>query len=221
MIRTEEDIAAALIELQRLDPRLEAVLQAAGTVPLRRMRTGLPGLAATIVAQQVSTHSAAAIFERLEREVDLEDPRAVAAASPESYRRAGLSAAKERTIRAIGAALGTGELDLARVAGADSEAAVAELVRLPGIGRWTAECHLLFAHGHPDVFPAGDLALQVAFAHAFALAERPKEKALALAAERWRPHRAVAARLLWSYHHAVFRRDAAPALRESPQSGIG
>lgn len=220
MIRTDQDVTLALAELLRIDGRLEGVLAVAGTVPLRRTRTGLPGLAATVVGQQVSTRSAAAIFARLEREVDLGDPASLALAAPESYRRAGLSAAKERTIRAIGAAMAEGRLDVARLADMEAEGAIAELTALPGIGRWTAECHLLFAHGHPDVFPAGDLALQVAVSHAFGRPERAKERALAAEAALWRPHRAVAARLFWSYHASAFRREGAPGAPPSPQAAL-
>jgi DNA-3-methyladenine glycosylase II len=80
-----------------------------------------------------------------------------------------------------------------------------------GIGRWTAEVYLLFALAHPDVFPAGDLALKEAARLAFALPERPSEKALVAMAEPWAPHRSAAARLLWAYYAAVKRGDATPA----------
>jgi DNA-3-methyladenine glycosylase II len=117
-------------------------------------------------------------------------------------------------VRAIGEAVATGALDFNRLERLAAPDAIAEMVAVHGIGRWTAECHLLFALGHPDVFPAGDLALQVAVAHALALPERPKEKPLAALAAHWSPHRATAARLFWSYYHALTRRDAAPALAE-------
>ncbi|MFD2236698.1 DNA-3-methyladenine glycosylase family protein [Aureimonas populi] len=211
MIRDENDIAAALVALEAADPRLGPVIARAGTVPLRRSAGGLGGLCATIVAQQVSRASADAIFARLSAAVDLSDHRALLAATDETLVAAGLSRAKQRTLRAIAAAVADGRLDLAGLAQAEAGAAIGEMTAVHGIGPWTAECHLLFAHGHPDVFPAGDLALQIAVAHGLGLAERPKEKALRREAERWAPHRAVAARLFWAYYHAITNRDAAPA----------
>lgn len=210
MIRDENDIRTALDELRKADPRLVRVVEIAGEVPLRLSAPGLPGLCATIVAQQVSRASADAIFARLAAAVDLADPRALLAAGEDTLRAAGLSRPKQRTLLAIASAAAEGRLDFTRIARAEAPAAMAELTAVHGIGLWTAECHLLFAHGHPDIFPAGDLALQIAVAHAFALPERPKEKTLRALAEPWSPHRAVAARLFWAYYHAVTRRQAAP-----------
>ncbi|WP_062204228.1 DNA-3-methyladenine glycosylase [Aureimonas sp. AU12] len=209
-LRTEADIAEALEALRRADPRLEPVILMAGTLPLRRLAPGLPGLLRTIMGQQVSTASADAIFARLEAEIDLTDPEALLTAPDEAFRRAGLSRAKHRTALAIAQAMMEGRLDLAGIEEAESHEAVSALVAVHGIGRWTAECHLLFAAGHPDIFPAGDLALQVAVAHAFALPERVKEKPLAAMAELWSPARSVAARLFWAYYRSLTRRDGAP-----------
>jgi DNA-3-methyladenine glycosylase II len=83
--------------------------------------------------------------------------------------------------------------------------AIAHLTRVKGIGRWTAEVYLLFALGHPDIFPAGDLALKEGARLAFGLAERPAERELAARAEDWRPHRSAAARVLWAYYAAIKR----------------
>ncbi|GGE14005.1 DNA-3-methyladenine glycosidase [Aureimonas endophytica] len=211
MIATEADIARGLEALLELDPRLTKVVEIAGEVPLRRSTPGLVGLVATVIGQQVSTASARAILGRFAALVDLRDPRAILAADDATFRAAGLSRGKERTVIAIAEAVRDGRLDLARIDGAAPAEAVGELKSLHGIGVWTAECYLLFAAGHPDIFPAGDLALQVAVGHAFDLAGRPKEKAVAEMAEAWSPHRSVAARLFWKYYHEVTRRDAAPA----------
>jgi DNA-3-methyladenine glycosylase II len=80
--------------------------------------------------------------------------------------------------------------------------ATAALVTLKGIGPWTAESYLLFCVGHPDVFPAGDLALQIAVQDGLGLAERPADKDLRRIAEAWSPWRAVAARLFWAHYKA-------------------
>ena len=86
-------------------------------------------------------------------------------------------------------------------------------MRIPGIGPWTAELYLLFAAGHPDIFPGRDVALQSAVAQAFGLAQRPGEKALILLAEPWKPWRGVAARLFWAYYRAIKGREGAPDTR--------
>lgn len=211
MIRSQDDIQAGLLALAALDARLLPVIAAAGAVPLRRGAGGLRGLVFTVVGQQVSRASAEAIFRRLSACVDLDDPHAIRLAGDDALRGAGLSGAKMRALRAIAGAATVGTLDLDRVAGAKAGEAIAELVAVPGIGPWTAECHLLFSIGHPDVFPAGDLALQVAVAHAFACSARLSEKALRATAEGWAPHRSVAARLFWAYYAVLVRRDGVPA----------
>ena len=211
MIGSKEDIARGLARLAALDARLAPVIARAGAVPLRQGRRGLRGLVFTVVGQQVSRASAEAICGRLAVSVDLESPRALLQASDDALRRAGLSGAKVRALRAIAAAALSGTLDFERVAGAPATEAIAELVAVRGVGPWTAESYLLFSLGHPDVFPAGDLALQVAVAHAFALPGRPTEKGLRSLAEVWAPHRSVAARLFWAYYAALLRRDGAPA----------
>ncbi|KQQ79002.1 DNA-3-methyladenine glycosylase [Aureimonas sp. Leaf324] len=210
MIRTQGDVERDLAALLVLDARLRPIAAKASTVPLRPGSPGLDGLVATVVAQQVSRASATAILGRLARLVDLSDADALANASDETLREAGLSAAKMRTLRAVAVAILRGDLALDRVALMPADEAVAALVALPGIGRWTAECHLLFGVGHPDIFPAGDLALRIAVGRGLGLGERPHERAVAQAAAAWSPHRSVAARLFWAYYAALLRRDAAP-----------
>ena len=193
-----------------MDGRLAPVIERAGALPLRAGDPGLPGLAATLMGQQVSRASAMAITGRLAGMVDLNDAPSILGLDDAGFRTAGLSRAKERALLAIASAVITGTLDFDRVAASDSAAAIAELTSVPGIGPWTAECYLLFCLGRDDVFPAGDLALQVAVAHAFGMDERPRDKPLRAMAEFWSPHRSVAARLFWGYYAAVTRRDATP-----------
>jgi DNA-3-methyladenine glycosylase II len=208
MIRTQDDLDQALALLVAADPQLAPVAERAGPLPLRAMPAGLRGLAATIIGQQVSRASAAAIFARFEREVDLNDPAAILRADETAFRRAGLSLTKHRTMLAIAEAIASGHLDFERISRSPADAAVAEMTAVRGIGRWTAESYLLFSLGHRDVFPAGDLALQVAVADALGHESRLREKALQGLAERWRPARAVAARLFWAYYATLVRRDA-------------
>lgn len=205
-ISTLADLGQGLDALCRLDPRLEAVRAAAPEVPLRRAEPGFASLVSIVIGQQVSTASAAAIYARFATLLDPMTPDAVLAAEDTVFREAGFSGAKVRTVRALAQAVHDG-LDLDHICNLDAEHAIRLLTKVSGIGPWTAESYLLFAAGHPDVFPAGDVALQAAVAHAFSLAQRPSDKALRLIAEPWSPWRAVAARLFWSYYRVMRSRD--------------
>lgn len=204
-----DDIAAGLEELCVLDPRLRSIRAVAGDVPLRLSRPGFGSLASIIVAQQVSRASADAIFGRLAGLVDPLTPAGVLAAGEDIFRQAGLSRPKQRTLLALANAVNEG-LDLDHLCSLEAGEAIDRLIAVSGIGPWTAQCYLLFSAGHPDIFPARDVALQNAVGHALAIAPRPGEKALVELAESWAPWRAVAARLFWAYYHQTSGRDAAP-----------
>ncbi len=150
----------------------------------------------------LSVASAEAIWRKLERELGDVTVESFLAASPEQLRAAGLSGGKVRTLTAAAEAAAAG-LDLAALADAPPEEAVRVLTALPGIGIWTAEIFLLFCARHADVFPAGDLALQVAAMEGLALPARPKEKDMRAMAAAWAPWRGVAAKLFWAYYKAV------------------
>lgn len=216
-IETLDDIAEGLDALGRLDPRLAAVIAAAGEVPLRRVTPGFASMAGIIAAQQVSRASADAMMARLAALVDPLEAAGVLAAGEPALRAAGLSRAKQRALLALAEAVEGGGLDLSRLAAAEAEEATARLTALPGIGPWTAQIYLLTCAGHPDIFPARDVALQGAVGAALGIAPRPGAAALDGIAESWAPWRSVAARLFWAYWHHLRGRDAAPA----PFAGIG
>jgi len=208
-ISTLDDIAGALDALCAADPRLVAVRAMAGEVPLRRSPPGFASLASIIVAQQVSRASADAIFSRLVALADPLTPAVLLAADDALYRQAGLSRPKQRALLSVSQAVLDG-LDLQGLCDLDAEEAIARMTTVAGIGRWTAEVYLLSAAGHPDVFPARDVALQSAVGHALGLDPRPGEKQLAAIAESWRPHRGVASRLFWAYYRELKGREGAP-----------
>lgn len=208
-ITSLNDIAAGLDALCDIDPRLETVRAFARDVPLRLSEPGFASLASIIVSQQVSRASADAIFGRLIKLLDPLTPEAILGAGEDVFREAGLSRPKQRGLLAVAGAVADG-LDLHHLCSLDADEAIAELTAVPGIGPWTAECYLLFAAGHPDVFPARDVALQSAVGHALSIDPRPAEKKLILLAESWAPWRGVAARLFWSYYRELKGRDAAP-----------
>jgi len=201
---------AALAALAGRDPVLRDLLAAGPPPALRRRPAGFEGLAAVVTGQQVSTASAAAIWGRVRTGLGRVDAATVAAASDAELKAFGLSTPKVRTLRALAEAVGAGSLDLDTLSDLPAEAAHAALVRVHGIGPWTADVYLLFYLGHADAFPAGDLALQEAARAAYGLAARPDARALAGLAEAWRPWRGAAAHLLWAHYRVLKARDGAP-----------
>jgi len=205
-----EDITEGVAALQHADPRLSAVVLQAGDIPLRLSEPGFASLVSIVVSQQVSRASADAILGRLLSLVDPLDAAGIRAGGEEALRAAGLSRPKQKTVLALADAVLDDGLDLAALALLDGDDAMARLTALHGIGPWTAEVYLLFCAGHPDVFPAHDVALQSAVGHALGIAPRPGAKALYRLAESWAPWRGVAARLFWAYYREMRGRDAAP-----------
>ena len=105
-------------------------------------------------------------------------------------------------------------LDLVALGDLDAAQAHARLIAVNGIGPWTADLFLLFCLGHPDAFPSGDLALQEAARLAFGMKKRPDAQKLEKIAERWRPWRGVAARMLWAYYAVAKKRAGVVTLAE-------
>src|SRR6516225_9753191 len=152
----------------------------------------------------------AAIWARLAAAFDPFEPQAIIRARASKLARLGLSAPKIRALKEIARAVASERLALTSLAAVEAEAAHAALTAVHGIGPWTADIYLLSCLGHADAWPAGDLALQEAARLAFALPERPSAKEMVALAEIWRPLRAVAARVLWTYYRAVKGREGAP-----------
>ena len=196
--------------LARADPVMKRLVGLGARPPLRKRDPGFEGLAGIIVSQQLSTASANAIWTRTKAFFSVFSPDIVAEASDADFRAAGLSAPKIRTLRAIAAAIRDGALPLDRLGDLEADEAHALLTGVKGIGPWTADIYLLFCLGHPDAFPAGDLALQEAARLAYDLERRPTDKELVALAERWRPWRGVAAKVLWAYYHIAKSREGAP-----------
>jgi DNA-3-methyladenine glycosylase II len=218
-IHTEADLDLALASLAKADPRFAQALALAGRPPLRRRADGFAGLASIVVSQQLSTASAKAIWERLNAAFQPFDHTAVQRARPAKLARAGLSAAKIRTLKAVAKAIDRGELDLPGLVHRPADEAHAILTALHGIGPWTADIYLLFCLGHADAWPAGDLALQEATRLLLALDARPSAKEMGPLAEAWRPWRGAAACMLWNYYRAAKQRDVQPIKQVRSKNG--
>jgi len=220
-LHTDADLQEGLRHLLAADPRLVPVAETAGAFALRRREAGFAGLCAIVMSQQLSTASAGAIWQRFSAAFDPFHHDSVRRARADRLARLGLSTPKIRTVKALGHALARGEIDLDRLAEMPADEAHAALVKLHGIGPWTADIYLLFCLGHADAWPAGDLALQEAARIALRLRQRPDAKKIARIAEAWRPWRGVAAHLLWAYYKAVKRRDAVPVGPSQRTAGQG
>ncbi|WP_439572328.1 DNA-3-methyladenine glycosylase family protein [Phreatobacter sp.] len=201
-IDSEADLDAALRALGQACPLMAGLHAQLGAPPLRRRPPGLAGLAHIVVFQQISTGAARVLWARMEQVFGAITAERLAGASDEDYRAAGQSRPKVRTLRAVAEAVRDGSLDLDTLAAMEADAAHALLVKVKGIGPWTADVYLLSCLGHADAWPAGDIALQQAAADLLGLGARPDAKAMAAIGERWRPFRAVAARLLWAAYGA-------------------
>lgn len=212
LLDSAENLEAGLHALRARDPDMARLVREGVMPPLRKRDPGLAGLLSIIVAQQVSTASAAAIWGRFAAAFPGMSAELLASACDEDLRRPGLSRPKIRTIRAVATAISDGTLPLDTLHMLPGDEAHRLMIAVSGIGPWTADIYLLFCLGHPDVFPAGDLALQEAARIALGLPARPNAREMAAIAERWRPWRGVAAGVLWAYYRHLKSRDGAPVL---------
>jgi DNA-3-methyladenine glycosylase II len=194
-------IKSGLDAIAANDSRIAHALELAGYPEPRLRPTGYATLLRTIVGQQVSVAAANSMWRKLEAHLG-EDiaPDALLASDFDQLRACGLSRQKQGYARSLCELVVTGALDLQNLP-ADDEAAIADLTRIKGIGRWSAEIYLLFAEGRADIWPAGDLAVQAGLHKLLGLEARPSEKETRALAEAWRPHRGAAAIFTWHVYN--------------------
>ncbi|MFL6735203.1 MAG: DNA-3-methyladenine glycosylase family protein [Sphingomicrobium sp.] len=204
MVRTVDTLRVAIDHLAGREPAFAALVERHGPPEPRSSEPGAHTLLRTIVGQQVSVAAARSMWAKLETAYGSPpNLRAILRASDEELRLAGLSRQKAGYARSLADLVLTGQLDLDNLPANDEEA-IELLTRIKGIGRWSAEIYLLFAEGRPDVWPAGDLAVQISVGRLLGLDGKPTEKSLRELAEPWRPHRGAAAILAWhDYNSAV------------------
>ena len=203
-VLTLNSLRVAVGQLAERDPDLGAVVARFGAPPLWDRVTGFATLVHIILEQQVSLASARAAFDRLTEAVDPLAPAAFLRLGDAELLAIGFSRQKARYARELAAAVLDGSLDLDGLAALDDGEARDALLAQSGIGPWTATIYLLMCLRRPDVWPAGDIALQQAVAEVKALPGRPDPSRMDELAEPWRPWRAVAARILW--HHYLSSR---------------
>ena len=191
------ELCESLALIAEKEPEIARALELAGYPEPRLRPTGYITLLRTIVGQQVSVAAAASVWARLEALLGADiPPDALLASDFDALRGCGLSRQKQGYARSLCELVVGGTLDLDSLP-ADDEEAIAELTRIKGIGRWSAEIYLLFAEGRRDIWPAGDLGVQAGLHRIFSLSERPDEKQARAMAEGWRPHRGAIAIFTW------------------------
>jgi len=192
---------AALDILATRDPAIATLIAQLG-YPGPRLRTrGYETLFRTIVGQQVSVAAAASVWAKLEAALGAGcPPEALLTSDPDLLRACGLSRQKQSYARSLAERVTSGALDLHNLP-EDDEQAIAALVAVKGIGRWSAEIYLLFAEARHDIWPAGDLAIQIAVGRIRGLPERPSERETRAIAEAWRPHRSAMALMAWHHYN--------------------
>lgn len=211
ILASEKHVARGAVALARQCNVMAALYRSNGAPPLRTFDANFSGIAQIIVGQQLSTASANAIWSRVKTGVTPFDALTLLSQTDTALAAYGLSSAKIKTLKALADAVAANKIDVEALSALPDDDIIVQLTSLHGIGPWTADIYLLFALRRADAFAPGDLALQLAAQRLFALNERPTPKDLTMLAERWRPWRAIAARLLWAEYGRA--RSEKPAKR--------
>lgn len=195
-----DTIRSSLDAVSAQDSRVAQAVKLVGYPEPRVRSKGYRTLLRTIVGQQVSVAAAASVWNKLEAELGEEIlPDQLLARDFDTLRGCGLSRQKQGYARSLCELVASGELNLDSLSD-DDEEAIGELTKIKGIGRWSAEIYLLFAEARPDIWPAGDLAVQEGVKRLLGLEERPNEKLTRELAECWSPHRGAVAIFTWHYY---------------------
>jgi DNA-3-methyladenine glycosylase II len=203
-ILTPETIVTGCGYLCEFDLDLARIYTKLGAPPLWAREPGFPTLVHIILEQQVSLASARAAFVKLQEASGAIAPESFLRFDDAELKRIGFSRQKAGSCRGLAQSILNGATDLGQISQLENESAFEALVNIKGVGPWTANIYLLMALLRPDIWPSGDLALEVAWQRLTKLENRPKKEQMAEIAAQWRPWRAVAARLLWHYYLSGF-----------------
>lgn len=208
---TKDSFNKALTILAERDRDLQKIVDRFGNPPIWRRTKGFGTLVLLILEQQVPLASARAAHERLTRTAGELVPERLLGLGDEQFRGAGVSRQKTRYIRHLSECVRDRTVRLDRLARMTDDEVRAELMQVKGIGNWTADVYLLMGLMRPDVWPAGDIALQAAAHEIKGLDARPDPELLTEIGEQWRPFRSVAARILWHHYLNTVRRRPGPS----------
>ena len=197
---TTKTLVQAAEELAARDKTLAWILTTYGAPPMWARPTGFPTLVHIILEQQVSLKSAKAMLLRLQSAIDPFRPERFVELGEVHLRSLGVTRQKSAYLLHLSESILNNELSLTRLSRMSDDLVRMELTRIKGIGSWSADVYLLMAMRRADIWPAGDLALAVAAKDLLSLERKPTPDELETIAERWRPYRAVAARMLWQHY---------------------
>jgi DNA-3-methyladenine glycosylase II len=205
MIQTldAELLAKAVRSLCRKEKRFAVVVRQHGLPSLRAATGGLEAILQMVTEQFLSLAAAAAIWKRLEARLSPLHPHIILGCPQDELVALGLSRAKAKSFHGLADVVQSGRFDFTVLAEMDDVTAHKALVALPGVGPWTADIYLLSVLQRPDAWPWGDVALQISAQHLFGLTERPDKLVMLAIGQRFQPHRAVAARLLWAHYRGL------------------
>lgn len=198
-IVSEENLLWFSRRLSEIDPHLRNALESFGLPPLWSRKPGFSTLLQIILEQQVSLASAKACFDKLSARIGEISPQNVLELDDAEMKRIGFSRQKTSYARHLAASVLDGNLDLQQLGNLPDAEVKSRLVKIKGIGEWTSDIYLLMALLRPDVMPKGDLALHSAW-HRLSGQAMPNHTDFIKTAERWRPFRSVAARILWHFY---------------------
>lgn len=199
----KQHIAIALAELARIDSDVARALESVGLPEPRIRPQGFETLLSTIVSQQISTQAAKAIMGRVRALLPQPSAAAILALEDKALREAGLSFRKIEYAKGLAQAVQSGRLDIVGLAAASNEEAIETIMTLRGFGRWSAEIYLMFSLQREDIFPADDLALQVALGRLKNLDQKPTPKQASILIEHWSPWRSAGSLFLWHYYRGA------------------
>jgi len=197
---TQKTLALAARELAARDRLLANIHTTYGDPPLWQRATGFRTLVHIILEQQVSLSSAKSMLLRLEREIQPFTAERFLELGEIQLRQLGVTRQKSAYLLDLSQSLVSGRINLRGLSRLSDDQVLVRLTGIKGIGLWSANIYLLMAMRRADIWPAGDLALAVAIKELKGLREKPSPEELEAIAEQWRPHRAVAARMLWQYY---------------------
>ena len=207
---TQKSLALAARQLAARDETLAAIFATYGDPPLWRRATGFTTLVHIILEQQVSLKSAKSMLTRLETAIEPFTPLRFIELGDGYLRSLGVTRQKSSYLLHLSECIVNGELSFTKLARMTDDDARLALTRIKGIGSWSADVYLLMAMRRADIWQSGDLALAVAMKELKGLAYRPGPDELETLAEQWRPHRAVAARMLWQFYLSTKRHKSKP-----------
>lgn len=202
MIKTlsEVNLPEICLELSKMDSDLAHVFETYGTPPLWAREANFATLIHIILEQQVSLASALSAFNKLKEKLEEVTPENVLKLSDEELRECYFSRQKTLYTKELASAIIEGNLDLEKLKELSDEDVKTHLKKIKGIGDWTSDIYLLMALLRSDVMPKGDLALHAAYQKITQSETRPNSDEFQIIAQKWKPYRAVAARLLWHYY---------------------